>query len=77
MASPLGRRAESGIGLCGFSSNKEIRSNPRNLLSISPLPAPRPIAWASPETDGGGRVGVAGTTDLVGGLAGEEVMTRR
>ena len=47
--SPRGRRAESGFGLCGFASNKEIRSNPPNLLSISPLPAPRPTRPARRE----------------------------
>lgn len=44
-----GRGAESGFGLCGFASNKEIRSNPPNLLSISLLPAPRPARPAGRE----------------------------
>lgn len=42
-----GSPAESGFGLCGFPSNKEIPCNPPNLLSISPAArapprAPRP-----------------------------------
>lgn len=45
-----GHRAESGFSLCGFASNKEIRCNPPNLLSISPLPAPRPARPACRET---------------------------
>lgn len=46
--SARGRLAESGFGLCGFPSNKEIRCNPPNLLSISRLPEPRPARPARP-----------------------------
>lgn len=47
--SPRGRRAGSGFGLCGFGYNKEIRCNPPNLLSISPLLEPRPTRPARRE----------------------------
>lgn len=45
----LGSSGPKSVRLCGFASNKEIRCNPPNLLSISLLPAPRPACPARRE----------------------------